>query len=165
MSMDDEFMAVIGRILSTQHVTIHATADGWLALAAASGGERDRLAGVAGEAESEPGAGLPELAERLRRTAEWADGASAVAQRIASQLRRAGEASARATERALTLLLEYEEARVELPADEISPQMVSAAARGREEQERLLAEARRLLAETRTARRRGRWCGRCWPRR
>ncbi|RKN43035.1 hypothetical protein [Streptomyces hoynatensis] len=148
MAKDEEFMAVINRILSAEHVSIHASADGWLALATAGTAERDRLAGVAGEAEAEPGVGLAELADRLRGTAGWAEGASALAHRIAGQLRLAGTASARATERALALLFAYEEAEVELRGDEaISPAMVSAALRGEEEQERLLAEARSLLDE------------------
>ncbi|TDC72957.1 hypothetical protein [Streptomyces hainanensis] len=147
MATDEEFMAVIGRILSAQHVTIHAVAQAWTALATAGTAERDRLANAATNAEAERGAGLAELADRLGSTAAWADGASTVAQRVAGQLHAAGEASARATERALTLLVAYEAAQVDLPADAISPAMVSAAGRGEEEQERLLAEARSVLEQ------------------
>ncbi|MDT0318815.1 hypothetical protein [Streptomyces millisiae] len=147
MATDEEFMAVIARILSAQHVSIHAVAEAWTALAAAGTTERDRLANAAANAEAERGAGLAELADRLGGTAAWAEGASAVAQQVAGQLRTAGEAAARATERALTLLVEYEAAQVDLPADAISPAMVSAAMRGEAEQERLLAEARGVLEQ------------------
>ncbi|WP_129837666.1 hypothetical protein [Streptomyces sp. RFCAC02] len=148
MATEEEFRAVIDRILSAEHVMIHAAAGAWLALAWAGSAEGDRLAAAASGAEAEPGVGLVELADRLNGTASWAQGASDVAQRIAGQLQAAGEASARATERALALVVEYEAAAVELPADEaLDPDRVSAALRGQEEQERLLAEARSVLGE------------------
>ncbi|MDT0343955.1 hypothetical protein [Streptomyces litchfieldiae] len=146
MTTDDDFMAVIDRILSAQHVMIHAAAGAWYALAGAGTAERDRLAGAAADAEAEPGVGLIELADRIKGTASWAEGASAVAQQIAGQLQAAGEASARAAERALALLVEYEAAAVDMPADDaIDPTMVSAAIRKQEERDRLLAEARSVL--------------------
>ena len=147
MASDKEFWDIINDILDVPHLSIYTTANGWQGFATAGTTERDRLAGVAGEAESEPGVGLPELAGRLRNTADWAEGASSVAQRISEQLRQAGQAAARAIERALELAMEYKAAQVDLAPDAISPSMVSAAMHAEEERERLLAEARALLNE------------------
>ncbi|TDC04389.1 hypothetical protein E1265_36005, partial [Streptomyces sp. 8K308] len=109
MSMDANFHSVIDRILSVDHLRLHAAASAWEGLADAGTAEHDRLAAAAADVAAEPGEGLAELGDRIRGAAGWAGDAGAMAARVAGQLTTAAGAAARATERAIDLRARYDQ--------------------------------------------------------
>ncbi|RKN10976.1 hypothetical protein [Streptomyces radicis] len=147
---DGEFQRIIADILSARHVQISSAAGAWLALAAAATGEGDALSATADDTAAAPGVGLLTLAERIEGVGGWTAGAAGLAQDIAGQLSSASEASAAASERALTLRVEYD--RVSAEADEtmstVQPGMaeITTGERFAAEKDRLIAEAQDELA-------------------
>ncbi|OEU96383.1 hypothetical protein [Streptomyces oceani] len=106
--MSGDFHKSVDAILSANGYAMKAAAGAWAALAGSATRSGDELRGVAESTAAEPGVGLPELADRLDQVGGWGTGAASLAMTISSQLRKAGDASSKAAERAHSLLAEYE---------------------------------------------------------
>ncbi|UCM89409.1 hypothetical protein [Streptomyces marincola] len=146
MSTSADFHSIVDDVYSAAHIRIYAAAGAWIALAGAGTSEGDRLSGTASEAAGQPGVGLLELADRIEGAASWAGGAGAVAQVIAEQLNSAGDASARATERALALEVEFNAASESPGGPDVGAGAVHAAQVQFEERQRLVKEAEKVRA-------------------
>ncbi|MCZ7413898.1 hypothetical protein [Streptomyces sp. WMMC897] len=107
--MADDFRDTCRTIYSPSEYGMRAAAGAWLALAGAATQSNDRLRGIAGDAQAEPGVGLLELADRLGAVGGWGDGAGAVAVAIARQLQTAADATSKTVERVMDLEDEYDE--------------------------------------------------------
>ncbi|WP_143662626.1 hypothetical protein [Streptomyces sp. CB03238] len=136
--MSDDFEQTVQIVHSADHLAIRAAAGAWIALAAAAQQGQDQLRGAAQRTTQEKGEGLAELATRLEALSSWGGGASDVAMAIGRQLQTAGDATAVAAERVISLQVEYEKQSQGAQSD---------AGTGRQEQERQLLgeEARKVL--------------------